>query len=360
VPYPVLDGYPDENHIPDIDWFWPNDIMEEFLVTDMLEASSPAKAILFGEHAVVYGKPALAVSLDRRMVVRVFPSDQPSVDRGHLTMRKHRYVRWAYENMWRGPSLAFRTRSSIPSASGLGSSAALSCSVAAIFNYLNREYSEEKTARSAFEIEYNVQGRASPTDTSCSTHGNGILVSYEPKEDLLWSIGKGETTWHIHHIVPPDLALVVGYTRKPSITPIQVNKVRNFYQRSGFARETIEEIGDLVTDGLRALRNDDLVDLGRIMDRNHSLLSILGVTSKEIDKLREAAGPYSFGTKLTGAGGGGSILALTDRPKEVSEAIKKRGGLPYIVHPSRQGTEVKVLDKEKIDNFIIGVPGEKD
>jgi mevalonate kinase len=326
----------------------------------MLEASSPAKAILFGEHAVVYGKPALAISLDRRMVVRVFPSSQPSVDGGPLSMRKHRYIRWAYENMWHGPPLAFRTRSSIPSASGLGSSAALSCSVAAIFNYLKGGYTEESTARSSFEIEYNVQGRASPTDTSCSTHGNGILVSYEPGDELLWSIHKGETTWHIHHIVPPDLELVVGYTRKPSITPIQVDKVRSFYQRSGFARETVEEIGDLVTDGLKALKGSDLVEMGRIMDMNHSLLSILGVTSKEIDKLRDAAGPLSFGTKLTGAGGGGSILALTDRPKEVSEAIKRRGGIPYIVHQSRMGTDIKILDNEKIDNFITGVPGEKD
>ena len=146
---------------------------------------------------------------------RSFPFTQE-----HIRMRKHRYVRWAYENMWEGPPLSFKTRSSIPSASGLGSSAALSCSIAAILNYLSGPSSEESTARSAFDIEYNVQGRASPTDTSCSTHGNGILVSYEEREDLLWSIGKEDTIWHIHHIVPPEIDLVVGYTRKPSITPI--------------------------------------------------------------------------------------------------------------------------------------------
>lgn len=325
----------------------------------MLEVSSPAKAILFGEHAVVYGKPALAISLDRRMTVKAFPAGLPKVDGGPLSMRKHRYVRWAYNNLWDGPTLAFKTRSSIPSASGLGSSAALSCSIAAILNYLKGEFTEEGTARSGFQIEYNVQGKASPTDTSCSTHGKGILVTYEPREELLWSIEKGETTWHVHHIAPPDLELVVGYTRKPSITPIQVEKVKSFYDRSGFAKETIEEIGDLVNDGLKALKEGDVVKLGGLMDRNHSLLTILGVTSKEIDRLRDAAGPYSYGTKLTGAGGGGSILALTDRPHKVSEAIKKRGGVPYIVRPSKEGTTLNILDSETVDVILQQVQGQK-
>jgi mevalonate kinase len=281
------------------------------------------------------------------------------VDGGRLVIRKHRYVKWAYENLWSGPTMAFRTRSTIPTASGLGSSAALSCSVVSAFEFLEGNLSEETTARKAFEVEYNVQGKASPTDTSCSTHGNGILLSSDIRDDHLWSITKGGTTWNIHHIEPPELSLVVGYTRRPSITPIQVNKVRSYYDRSGFARETIDEIGDLVEDGYKALRDKDIVKLGELMDRNHSLLTILGVTSKELDKLREAAGPLSYGTKLTGAGGGGSMIALTDKPEEVSAAIKRRGGIPFEVKTSRTGARVNVLDRKAFDIFIDGVQGEK-
>ncbi|MEA3559721.1 MAG: mevalonate kinase [Candidatus Thermoplasmatota archaeon] len=311
----------------------------------MMEASSPAKAILFGEHAVIYGRPAIALALNRRITVTAKKALETRVDGGKLSVRRHRYVRWAIENLWNGDPLSFRTRSRIPSASGLGSSAALSSSIVAILETMKGEWSERSNALNAFETEYNVQGGASPTDTSCSTHGGGILVSFEKKKELLWSISKGDRTWHVHHIEPPPMELVIGFTRRPSITHIQVTKVRNFYERSGFARETIDEIGEIVLDGLKALRSGDMVELGSLMNRNHSLLSILGVSSRELDKLKDSVEGCSYGAKLTGAGGGGSIIALTDRPEDCAASIKKRGGIPYIVKGSNKGTVVKVMEE---------------
>ena len=305
----------------------------------MIEASSPAKAILFGEHSVVYGEPAIAVALDRRISIKVTRSSESRVDGGRLSMRRHRYVRWALSNLWDGPPLDIRTRSYIPSASGLGSSAALSCSVAAALRGLKGENMIEHIAEDAFDIEYNVQGGASPTDTSCSAHGGGIFVDLNKGEDHLWFLSKGERTWHIHDIEPPEMTIVVGYTKKPSVTPIQVKKVRGFYDRSGFARETIKEMGVLAMDALKAIKNGDIVRIGELMTRNHSLLSILGVSCKELQSLVDASLPHSYGSKLTGAGGGGSMIALTDEPEKVAGSIKKRGGVPYIVNVSMVGTE---------------------
>ncbi len=313
----------------------------------MMEASSPAKAILFGEHAVVYGEPAIAIALDRRISVRVKESSETKVDGGRLTMRRHRYVRWAMNNLWNGPPLNFRIKSSIPGASGLGSSAALSCSVASLLRKMEKgSSSTDKVASDAFEIEYNVQGGASPTDTSCSAHGNGIMVNFEKGEDHLWSLSKGERTWHIHDLKVPEMTLVVGFTGKPSVTHLQVAKVRSFYERSGFARETVGEIGSLIGDAITALKREDLVEVGSLMNRNHSLLSILGASSKELQNLVDAAEPLSYGAKLTGAGGGGSIIALTDDPKRVADAIKNRGGRPYVVKKTQLGTEVRELSAE--------------
>ena len=67
------------------------------------------------------------------------------------------------------------------------------------------------------------------------------------------------------------------------------------------------------------------------MTEDHKLLSILGVSSPELNKLVNAALPYSYGAKLTGAGGGGCMIALTDSPDKVCKAIEARGGKSYVV-----------------------------
>ncbi|MDG6225823.1 MAG: mevalonate kinase [Candidatus Thermoplasmatota archaeon] len=311
----------------------------------MVETSSPAKAILFGEHAVVYGKGAIAISLDLMMRLTVSTSEKTTVNGQDLSQPRHRYIKWAVENLWKGEALRIATRSDIPKASGLGSSAALSCCIASALASLKGEVREDAVARDAFEIEYNTQGRASPTDTSCSAHGRAINVSFERGEGHLWSLGKGERTWHIHHLEPPDMTLVIGFTGVPSVTSIQIEKVRSFYERSGFAKETIDEIGNIVEDGLRAMSSGDVVRIGELMNMNHACLSILGVSSKELQRLKDACDPYSYGVKITGAGGGGSVIALTDAPEKVMDAISSRGGRPFKAGISREGTRIVVSEK---------------
>jgi mevalonate kinase len=66
------------------------------------------------------------------------------------------------------------------------------------------------------------------------------------------------------------------------------------------------------------------------MDRNQQLLHDLGVSHPKLDRLVAAARPHSYGAKLTGKGGGGSMIAITDEPDEVARAIKAAGGEPYM------------------------------
>jgi mevalonate kinase len=136
------------------------------------------------------------------------------------------------------------------------------------------------------------------------------------------------------------MEMVVGYTGVVAHTGPLVAKVKHFADRSRFGMEIIEEIGSLTLEGLDKLKKGDRVALGGLMTKNQKLLAILGVSSPEIDKFIKVSLPYSYGAKLTGAGGGGSMIALTDHAKEVSEAIRKRGGTPIVVRTGAKGVTV--------------------
>jgi len=236
--------------------------------------------------------------------------------------------------------LALETSSEFPSGSGLGSSAAVTtATLAALQVASGKELVQEGIANQAFLVESEVQGRASPIDTSTVTHGEGILVDRIPGPGLLWHISRDVREWYIHHCAVPKMTMVVGFTGISASTGPLVAKVKRYVDHSGFAREVVEEIGGLTVEGVRCLRSQDLVGLGALMTKDHRLLAILGVSCGALDKLVEAALPYSYGAKLTGAGGGGSMIALTDRPNDVVDAIRKKGGTPFIVHSGVPGVK---------------------
>jgi mevalonate kinase len=309
-----------------------------------ITTSAPGKVILLGEHAVVFGQPAISLAIDLRLQLRMRPGHHNSLNGHPLSDRTHPYIVHSIKHLWTGGALELETVSAFPSGSGLGSSAAVTtATLAALMSASGKEMSQESIARHAFEVESEVQGRASPIDTSTVTHGEGILIGKAPGPDLLWHISRDVREWYIHHCSVPRMTLVVGFTGISSPTGPQVAKVRRYVEHSGFAREVVEEIGSLTNEGLRCLRDQDMVGLGELMTRDHKLLAILGVSCGALDRLVEAALPYSYGAKLTGSGGGGSMIALTDRPEQVAEAIRNKGGTPFIVHTGVPGVKKEII-----------------
>jgi len=307
----------------------------------MTVAISPGKIILLGEHGVVYGKPALAMAISLKVAVDIEISSSYTVNSRPLDEKKHTYIKKAIERLWNGEPLSITTFSQIPSASGLGSSAAITTAIVAALFAMKNGFSKERVAKHSFEIEYDVQGMASPIDTSTCSYGNAIMVWKKEKEGYIWKISKNGNTWHIYPFEIPEINIVIGVSNIKSKTPSIVKKVSRFVEHSSFAKDLLNEMELLVMDGIKALRQKDVVKFGEIMNKNHKILYNIGASSKEIEKLvaiARKAGAY--GAKITGAGGGGSIIAIGDDSEKIMEALKDKCKDAYIVTPDKEGVKV--------------------
>ncbi len=315
-------------------------------MNEWVTASAPGKFVILGEHSVVYGKPAVVLAVDRRFTCSIRRSDRNTLNGDASSFNRQPHFRYLTRNTTQ--YYDYRSMSQIPPGSGMGSSAALSAAVAlALRKDRNNNTTEEELALEAYGAELFAQGNGSPMDASACVHGRGIGVNIPGTDDShLWTVSRGGRTWSVSDLKVPDMTFVIGNTGIRAPTGPQVDKVRRFMQHSGFAKDIIDEIAAVTLQGYNAIRRNDWTDLGELMTKDHKLLSILGVSCRELNKLVNAALPYSYGAKLTGSGGGGCMVALTDKPEKTAEAIKTRGGTPYIVRTGVEGVRIETDDPE--------------
>lgn len=307
----------------------------------MIISMSPGKAILLGEHGVIYGKPCLSIAISLKVALNIEKSNTYLVNNIPIDERKHTYIKRAIDTIWDQEPLSITTYSKIPSAGGLGSSAAITTACVAGLLELKGKFNKKDVAKQSFEIEYDVQNGASPNDTSVCTYGGGILTWEKQTSYTLWNISKNDKTWNIHKVETPELDIVIANTGIKSKTPHLIKKIKRMMEHSSFGLDIINEMEHLVLDGKKALEQNDIVKLGEIMNYNQKLLYTLGASSKEIERLIQVANNAgAFGAKLTGAGGGGSIIALTDKPKKILEELAHFRAKAHIVHIDNEGVKI--------------------
>jgi mevalonate kinase len=258
--------------------------------------SAPGKVFLFGEHAVVYGKPGIAMAIKPRVFVTVRNTKRPQ-------RAKSPYIDGCFEAM--GVLGSVYINSQIPSSSGLGSSAAVTV---ATLSAINDEFSLHKTrediADMAFEIEKKVQkGRASPTDTTVSSYGGIVLITGGSRRRL----------------PPQNMHLVIGDSLVSHSTAKMVEQVGELKKKHpGIVDPILDAIQGVSLSAIHHLNNPK--ELGRYMDMNHALLEALGVGHPQLSRLvLVARAQGAFGAKITGAGGGGCMVALC--PKHLKMRI---------------------------------------
>tara|TARA_B100000686_G_scaffold235201_1_gene243040 strand:+ start:1707 stop:2678 length:972 start_codon:yes stop_codon:yes gene_type:complete len=310
----------------------------------MARAFAPGKCILFGEHAVVFGHPAVAVAIDQGVTVEIEESNQWALEGSMFDPSRHPHITHIIQNVYEysGPPLNIDVKSSLFSAAGMGSSAALSNAFgAAMHLQLSPEEDLDpiRMAKLAHSAEATAQkGRASPTDTATSALGGCVVVSGSTVPgtrhvfDTSLQTPEGKRDWAVNVVDMPDgirdAWLVIGYSGVGSPTGRMVAKVAKLISDKPEMEQEMMEISNITTAGLTALSAGNLEALGMAMNACHAKLQNLQVSSPKLDRMVEAARPHSLGAKLTGAGGGGCMVALTHDPNRVEQAIEVAGGSP--------------------------------
>ncbi len=241
-----------------------------------------------------------------------------------------RYVSAALAE-YEASDLWVKVESDLPPAAGLGSSAAI---VVATIAALNQHYglglSRKEIASDAHRIEKAVQqGLGSPMDTALATFGGYLQVSRS-----------------VQSIDLPSLEIVVGYTERTHDTRSEVEKVQNLLVRYPELVEPIfQAIGAISIRAVSLIREQRLEELGGLMNINHGLLEAVGVGTRELSELVYAArgAGCAFGAKLTGAGGGGCMIALPSHQGSalLITALRQAKGTAFAVKTGSEGVRLE-------------------
>lgn len=285
----------------------------------MTLASAPGKIILFGEHAVVYGRPAIAVPV-RQVRATAEVTDLPSATPGQIRLEAPDigFTAWLHEardhplarivqlslielDVTDPPPLRVRVTSTIPVAAGLGSGAAVSVAVArALGEHLDHPFPPERLSALAYEIEKLHHGTPSGIDNT--------VVAFE--RPVYFVRGEVPTPMDI----PAPFHIVIADSGIPSPTAVAVDQVRRRWQTDRQATERLFDAIGLTTRKARgAIAAGRVMELGPLLDANQTLLEALGVSTPALQNLLSAArASGAQGAKLSGAGLGGNMIALVD------------------------------------------------
>ncbi|NPV86379.1 MAG: mevalonate kinase [Anaerolineae bacterium] len=297
-------------------------------------ASAPGKIILFGEHAVVYGQPAIAIPVDQVRatatttdntlgIVRIIAPDinlQCNLDQLD-TNNPLFIVIDGVKNLNRTnilPACDIHITSTIPIASGMGSGAAVSVAVIrSLSSFLGLSLSDDAISALAFEAEKRYHGSPSGIDNT--------VISYNKPVYFV----RGEQP--VIFLPKISLQLVIASTgiESPTISVVQDVRAR-WQEKPDEYNALFEKIGEICKTAYSILREEgcDITTLGLLMTQNHRLLQQIDVSCPELDSMVSAAlNAGALGAKLSGAGRGGNLIALVP-PEGVSnivEALRKTG-----------------------------------
>lgn len=304
-------------------------------------AIAPGKIILFGEHAVVYGQPAIAVPvmqvhakatvipniLGSPGEVRILAPDV-GLDSFLDQLAPENPIGMVVRSVLSAfgidylPACTLKVTATIPIASGLGSGAAVSVAVIrALAGFLGNPLPDEKVSALAYKIEKIHHGTPSGIDNTVVTYVQPVyFVKEQPVETF--SVAKPFT-------------MVIGDTGIPALTKESVGDVRSAWQAAPPHYERLfAAAGSIAKTARQAIERGHPEWLGPLMNENHELLQEMDVSSPELDRLvKSAKEAGTLGAKLSGGGRGGNMIALVEAENAhlVADALQAEGAVRTII-----------------------------
>ena len=322
--------------------------------------SAPGKLMLLGEHAVVYNHPCLVTAVDQRMRATVEVNDKPileinapdvqisnykkpmdQIGQGDIP-KGAKFVEVAVSNilsrfrnkfgMTEKNGLKITTTSEFSSQFGFGSSSASTvCTIKAISELLGLNLSQEEIFDLSYKTVLDIQGKGSGFDVAAAVYGG-----------ILYYVTGGKV---IEPLKIDSLPLIVGYSGVKADTVTLINKVKeSFAKRQDRLNEIYNNIEDLVNSARAALIKKDWKKFGSLMNNNQELLGELGVSIEKLDRMvKGALEAGAYGAKLSGAGGGDCMIAISpnNKKQKVKKGIAKAGGEVINVATNAEGVRLE-------------------
>ncbi|MFB5623953.1 MAG: mevalonate kinase, partial [Nitrosopumilus sp.] len=273
------------------------------------------KVILFGEHFVVSGVKAILCAINKRITVTAETIQENKIsiksNIGNLELEPNKEISeinsplkpfyYLANKLIKNQNTGIQifVESDIPLGVGLGSSSACCVAGAAAISRLFRKTSKEEILKLAIEAERTIFENTSGADCTVCTYGG--IMEYD-KENGFNKI-KYEPNFH----------LVIANSKIEHSTKSIVDRVKQFKEKNeGKFSELCKKESKLVEDVLELLKENNVIELGNKITENQEYLEVLGISNEKLRKMIQIGQNKSFGAKITGAGGGGCIFALTN------------------------------------------------